>query len=89
VGSGTLQLPEVMNLSAAAPLAKALSERQGADLVLDASEVRQLGALCLQVLLSAAATWKAAGASLRIVNRSEEFAAGLQVVGVPATAFAD
>ena len=87
--SGSLRLPEVLNLSAAAPLAKALLGRQGADIALDASEVQQLGTQCLQVLLSAAATWSASGATLRIVNRSDGFTAGLELVGVPATVFAE
>jgi chemotaxis protein CheX len=87
--AGALQLSEVLNLSAAAPLAGALSERRGGNVVIDASQVRYLGMQCLQVLLSAAATWSAEGCQLRVANRSEGFVMGLQLVGIPATAFAE
>jgi chemotaxis protein histidine kinase CheA/anti-anti-sigma regulatory factor len=79
-----LQLAEVLNLSAAAPLAKALTQMRGADAVIDASQVQRAGAQCIQVLLSAASTWSAEGASLRIINRSDDFIACLQLVGIPA-----
>jgi chemotaxis protein CheX len=87
--AGTLQLSEVLSLAVATPLAKALTERRGTDVVIDASHVRHLGAQCLQVLLSAASTWSAEGASLRICNRSTGFLLGLQLVGLPASTFAE
>ncbi len=85
----TLELAGVLNLPAAAPLAKTLTERRGADVVIDASQVQHLGAQCLQVLLSAASTWSAEGASLRIINRSAGFITGLELMGIPATTFAE
>jgi chemotaxis protein CheX len=81
------RLPETLNLSAAAPLARALLEQRGRDVVIDASQVQHLGAQCLQVLLSAASTWRAEKASLRIADRSAGFARGLEVFGIPATTF--
>ena len=50
-------LPAILDLTAAAPLASALLARRGTPLTVDASAVRKLGGLCLQVLLSARATW--------------------------------
>lgn len=82
-----MQLPELLNLSAAAPLAKALAERRGGDVVIDASLVQYLGAQCLQVLLSAASAWSAGRASLRIADRSAGFVKGLELLGIPATTF--
>ncbi len=85
----SLQLAEVLNLSAAAPLAKVLSQMRGGDAVVDASQVQHVGAQCVQVLLSAASTWSAEGSSFRIVNRSAGFIASLQLLGIPATTFAE
>ena len=68
-----LQLPQVLDLTAAAPLAQSLLSRRGADLIVDASRVQRVGAQCLQVLLAAAATWKADGARLRLVKPSDAF----------------
>jgi chemotaxis protein CheX len=85
----TLQLAGVLDLMAAAPLAKSLAEGRGGDVVIDASQVQHVGAQCLQVLLSAASTWSAEGTSLRIINRSSGFATGLELVGIPATTFAE
>jgi chemotaxis protein CheX len=84
-----LQLAEVLSLMAAAPLAKSLAQVRGSDVLIDASQVQHLGAQCLQVLLSAASTWSAEGALLRVVNRSAGFAAGLELMGVPAATFAE
>jgi chemotaxis protein CheX len=55
--------------------------------VIDASQVQYLGAQCLQVLLSAASTWRTERASLRIADRSPGFARGLELLGIPATTF--
>jgi chemotaxis protein CheX len=81
-GSKKLQLPEVLDLTAAAPLAQSFLTRRGADLSVDASHVRRVGAQCLQVLLSAAATWKADGVKLRLDKPSEEFLAGTALLGI-------
>lgn len=85
----TLQLAEVLDLPAAVPLAKSLVESRGAGIVIDASAVQRLGAQCLQVLLSAASTWAADGQPLAIVNRSQAFAEGLQLLGIPAESFVE
>ncbi len=52
-----LELPALLDLNAAGPLAEALHRRVGEDLVLDGSNVQRLGASCLQVLLAAARAW--------------------------------
>jgi chemotaxis protein CheX len=84
----TLQLPEVLDLKAAAPLLGDLLAMRGRDVSLDASQVRRIGGQCLQVLLSATATWKADAASLEIVNPSPEFAEALELLGVRKELFA-
>jgi chemotaxis protein CheX len=79
-----LDLPEVLDLKAAAPLASAFLERRGAEILVDASRVEKLGGQCLQVLLSAALTWKADETPFGIVDASSNFLDGLAVLGVPA-----
>ena len=65
-----MKLPTVLDLSAAASLRTALTAARGAPLEIDGGDVDRLGGLCLQVLLSAKATWAADGYDLRIVNPS-------------------
>ena len=71
----TLELPQVLDLTAAGPLTEQLLADRGLDLSLDASR--------LQVLLSCVATWKADGAKLRLVNESPEFVEALEQFGIP------
>jgi chemotaxis protein CheX len=77
-----LQLPEVLDLTAATPLAQSFLSRRGAALSVDASGVRRVGAQCLQVLLAAAATWKADGMSLRLEKPTEEFQECARLLGL-------
>lgn len=79
-----LDLPEVLDLKAAAPLAIAFLERRGAEIVVDASRVEKLGGQCLQVLLSAAFTWKADEVPFGVVAASAGFLDGLALLGIPA-----
>jgi chemotaxis protein CheX len=68
-------------MAAAAPLRMALIERRGGDLDLDGGEVQRLNGLCLQVLLSAAKTWEADGARLRLIDPSEPLMQTLHTAG--------
>ncbi len=81
-GAATLVLPEVLDLKASAPLAQALLVRRGADLRLDGSGVAHLGAQCLQVLLSAHASWVADGHALAIALPSADLLSTLALLGV-------
>jgi chemotaxis protein CheX len=67
-------LADVLDLTAAGPLAGELAGLRGRPLSLNAAGVERLGALCLQVLLSARVTWAADGASLLVASPSPEFA---------------
>ncbi len=80
--TGKLQLAEVLDLTAAAPLAQSLLPRRGSDLTIDASKVRRVGAQCLQVLLSAEVTWKADGVRLTVENPTDEFLASSALLGI-------
>jgi chemotaxis protein CheX len=77
-----LQLPAVLDLTAAAPLAKSLLSRRGAELSVDASRVNRVGAQCLQVLVAAAETWKTDGVDLRLVKPTPEFLEGSRLLGI-------
>lgn len=77
-----VRLPEFLDLAAAAPLAKTLLERRGQPIVIDGSAVHQVGAQCVQVLLSARKTWRADGVPLSIVNCAPRMIEDLQFLGI-------
>lgn len=78
-----VRLGQVLDLNAAAPLAHELLALRGRDLEVDASAVERLGAQCVQVLLSARATWDADGAAFAVVSPSSEFTSTLALLGAP------
>ena len=78
----TLQLPELLDLSAAGPLAASFVEKRGAALTVDAGGVRRVSTPCVQVLLSAVSTWKADNLALHVVRPSDELTATLRQLGI-------
>ncbi|MCQ8783917.1 STAS domain-containing protein [Mangrovibrevibacter kandeliae] len=82
--SGALMLPAILDITAAGPLTEQLLALRGQRLTLDASSVEQIGGQCLQILLSAVATWKADMTSIEIISPSEGFERGLQLLGLAA-----
>lgn len=85
----TVQLPEVLDIRAASPLTAQLLAARGKQLTIDASNVQQIGAQCVQVLLSAKATWSADGAPLTIADPSDTFVEALQTLGIPLAKFSE
>lgn len=81
VPSPVIALAGTLDLVAAVPLAMLLLKRRGSNVSLDASAVRSLGGQCLQVLLSAIATWRTDGHRLDIVSPSTEFSDALTLLG--------
>ncbi len=81
-----LKLSETLDLCAAASLTGALRQARGADLEIDASDVRRVGGQCLQVLLAAVAAWAADGKALNVSNPSSEFIEGVTLLGAPSLA---
>ena len=61
------------------------SERRGRPIAIDASAVGQIGAQCVQVLLSAKRTWEADGVSLSIVNCPTRMIEDLELIGIDRT----
>jgi anti-anti-sigma regulatory factor len=83
--AAALRLPASLDLPAARPLAAALLERRGQPVTIDASAVGQVGAQCIQVLLSAKRTWEADGVPLSIVNCAPRMIEDLKLIGIERT----
>jgi chemotaxis protein CheX len=81
--SAVLTLPRIMDLRAATPLATELLGLRGRHLTLEASLVEQLGAQCLQVLLSAQLTWGRDGMAISLANPSQAFRETFETLGAP------
>lgn len=77
----TLVLVPVLDITAAAALHAELLARRGQPLAVDASGVKRLGAQCLQLLLSAAATFRHDDVPLRMGAASEAFGRDLALLG--------
>ena len=78
----TIDQPEVLDTSAAAVLADSFRTIRGAPVIVDAANVRRLGGLCTQVLISAAKSWEADGAKLCVKNPSPEMTEALRLMGL-------
>ena len=79
--SAMLKLDSRLDLRAAGALAQSMLAARGADLVLDASGVEQIGALAVQAIRSAARTWADDGHDLRFENASTELVDQLDLLG--------
>ena len=77
----TLALTDTLDVNAAAPLTQTLLKLRGQPVALDASQVRRVGGQCLQVLLSARATWAIDGQAFGITAPSTDFTDGLALMG--------
>jgi chemotaxis protein CheX len=80
--TGRLDLPEVLDTAAAPALADSLRSIRGAPVELNAEEVRRVGGLCVQVLVSAAKSWEADGTKLTVKNPSPEMTEALRLMGL-------
>lgn len=77
----TLKLSDRLDLSQVAKIAQDFAGHRHEDLSIDASGVTHLGALGLQLLLSARNSWRAEGKTFEVAPRSEEFDAALASFG--------
>lgn len=69
--------------SKAAPdLYAQLKEYRGKVLILDGSGVEQIGVLCMQILVSAAQTWREEGTDFEIAEPSAALLDSMKVVGL-------
>lgn len=81
----TVVLPAKLDIRAAGALQTEMLGLRGGPLTLDATAVERLGGLCLQVLLSARATWAADGQPLRLrADPDSAFSEQWATFGAPA-----
>lgn len=80
--SEPVKLAPRLDLSAASQLKATLTAQEDEDLVLDFSEVKFLGALCLQVLLAVAAHAATAGRKMTILNVSDRVIDQMRLMGM-------
>ncbi|MGO4838368.1 STAS domain-containing protein [Rhizobiaceae sp. 2RAB30] len=78
----TMDLPPVLDITAAGPLASDILGHRGKDLAVNAAQVQRIGGQCLQVLLSAAATWSQDGIDFEVTDASPEFTEALETAGI-------
>jgi chemotaxis protein CheX len=78
----TIELPDILDMPSAGPLAQAFGKLVGSPVAIDASRVSRLGASCLQVMLAAARTWKAQGDALTLKDPSPRFLEDLGLLGL-------
>lgn len=79
--SASLKLRPVLDLTGAGPLRAELLDLRGSPVSVDATDVDRLGALCLQVLLSAKATWEHDGLPFTLAGTSSAFDEALATLG--------
>ncbi len=77
-----VRLPSRLDTSAATELKETLTKARGADLTLDADEVRWLGAAAAQVLVAAGAAWRKDGKRLSIAKPTPELADCARLMGL-------
>lgn len=77
-----LTLPDRLDSSGAAPLARELLSRRGQPLVLDAAGVEVIGARAFEVIVAAGRQWDADGVALSIEQPSDRFLAAAQSLGL-------
>lgn len=80
----TVILPDSLDSASAASIQELLLSRRGSPVVVDAGQVNRVGVQALQVLISAAQTWRADGQSYKVRNPSSELVETLALVGLSA-----
>ncbi len=80
--SDPVVLAPKLDLAAASELLTTLRSRKEDEVVLDMAEVKHLGALCLQVIHSAATTLQAENRTISISNVSERIIDQMRMMGM-------
>jgi chemotaxis protein CheX len=90
VAAQIIRLADNLDLKAATALHSELLAQRHGPIYLDGSQVQRLSGLCLQILLSAKATWAGDGESLAFGELSPAFKDALRLFGaedLPTTEF--
>lgn len=77
----TTSLAQRMDLPAAVPLLNDMRKSEG-PIILDGSETKILGALCLQILISTSRQAKADGREFKLTNLTDEAVGQLASMGI-------
>lgn len=77
-----VSLPPKLDTAAAAVLRTELENAAGDNIAFDGSGVEQLGAACLEMLLSAVVLWRQAGHAITFENLSETMTQDLRIFGL-------
>lgn len=78
------ELPEKLDTAAVPELIEALRAKQGTDLVLDGSNLKQVGALAVQTIVVAANDWQDSGHTMTFENVCDEVGQQLKLLGTSA-----
>jgi chemotaxis protein CheX len=78
----SLSLEKVLDLNEATTLHGKFMALRGSDVAVDASSVERAGALCVQVLMSAAKTWEEEKCAFTFSKMSDALAKTMQLIGV-------
>lgn len=76
-----VDLPEKLDTAGVPALIDMLRGQQGANLVLNAAELRQVGGLAVQAIIVAANDWQDAGHRLSLENVTDEVREQLRLLG--------
>ena len=77
-----ISLAAVLDLNEASTLRSKLLGLRGSNIVVDASGVERVGALCVQVIMAAAKTWDEDKLSFTFSKVSDAFQKTMQLIGV-------
>lgn len=80
--AAALTLPEALDSSWAGNLKDLLLAHRGTPIVVDAGQVRRTGMQAVQILISAAQTWKADGQNYVVTNPTQEFLDTIALAGL-------
>jgi chemotaxis protein CheX len=78
----SLSLAPVLDLNEASALHTQLMGLKGSNVVIDASAVERVGALCAQVLMAGARSWEEDKMSFTFGKASDAFMKTMQLIGV-------
>ncbi len=87
--SATLQLPQHLDLTVCEDLSAQLMSLRHTDVQISAVHVGFVGALPLQLLLSAQRQWRADGAAFSVTDPSDAFREGTELLGFSEFPFKD
>lgn len=77
-----LKLPAVLDLNAASRLHEQVLALKDKNVAVDATDVVRVGAQCIQILLSAARSWRSMDMAFSVNQSSDAFAKTLQLLGI-------